>query len=124
VQVTEGGAELVEGRVDALLHLGGVGIRQLVDDDEEGVGGRVVAGQDRVADERLVVLDHGGDVTEGQAVRVVDGDLGEVGRLDDGQVVLDADALRRRVDEAAGPRAGRLEEGERRHPQGRCPSIR
>ena len=73
-----------------------------------------------------MVLDDRRDVTEAlgarRALRSTGGglehDLGEVLRSLDRLDVLDADALGGRVEEAARARRRRLEEGQRRHPQG------
>ena len=98
-------------------HVERAGARELLDDEEQA--GAVV--DDRVADQRLVILDHVRDVRRGgdrrRSVDRLDRELRPVGGRDR-QDVLDAEPLVGRVDEAAGAGGRRLEEGQRRDPQG------
>ena len=78
---------------------------------------------DRVADQRLMVLDDRRDVAEreplpGPRAILHDRDTGEIIRGRDRQDVLDAEPLVRRVDESAGSRRRGIEERQRRDPQG------
>jgi hypothetical protein len=75
---------------------------ELLDDQQEA---RVTIGEDGVPDERLMVLDHVGDIAETQraAARSIDRHLGQIARGRDGLKVLDAQPLVRRVDEASVP---------------------
>ena len=86
----QAGRQRGEGVLDARGHLEGVGARELLDDQEQA---RAVV-DDRVADQRLVVLDDRRDVTERAATGrpAVDrsiGDLGQVGGGGDRLDVLD-----------------------------------
>jgi hypothetical protein len=108
-----------ERLLDAPGHLEGVGAGELLDDQQQP--GAVA--EDGVADERLVVLHHVGHVADpqrlavGQRLGAVHGHLGEVVGVDDGEDVPDAEPLVGGVDEPAGTGGGRLQEGQRRHPQ-------
>jgi hypothetical protein len=82
----------------------------------------------RIADQRLVILDDRDDVPQpdrsaviaqhGLPVRPLQGHGGEVGRLGYRQDVVYAEPLVGRVDKAAGPGRGRLDEAQRRDPKG------
>ena len=58
------GPQLVERLLDAVRDLERVRARELLDDEQQA---RVAVVDDRVADQRLVVLDHVGDVAERSA---------------------------------------------------------
>ncbi len=100
------GCHLRERILDPLRDLECVRLRELLDDEHEP-GARV-----RVADERLVILDHGRDFAQGQ-VGALDAHLREVVGALDRRDVLDAEPLVVGVDEASGAWRGRLHEGER-----------
>ena len=71
---------------------------------------------DGVADQWLVALDDSRDISQCGRSGVFYGDLAEVLRLDDREVVLNAEPLVRRLDEPAGARRRRLQKGQRRNP--------
>ncbi len=86
-----------------LRHVERVGERELLDDEQEA--GPAV--DDRVAVQRLVVDLHGGDVAERERAAVGPGRAGDRHRREvlgraDRELVLDVEALVRRVDPAAG----------------------
>ena len=106
--------QLVERLLDAARDLEGVGVRELLDHDQAVLA----PGEDRVADQRLVVLHHVCDVAQAQRRGAVDGHLREVTGGDDREDVAHLEPLLRRVDPAARAGSRRLEERQRRHPHG------
>ena len=115
---TESLTERVERLLDAVRHLDGVRIGELLHDQHQP---GLALGEDRVTDQWLVVLDQFGDVAEqhrlsiddhGVALVVLDRDLCQVVGGLDRVLVPDPEALVRCVDEPRGSRCGRLEEGQ------------
>jgi hypothetical protein len=106
------GPQVVERRLDAARDGERVGARQLLDDEHEAAA----AVDDRVADQRLMVLDDLRDVAQAQVgAGVLDRDVRQGGRRRQPvEHVADLQALGRRLDEAAGSRGRRLQERERR----------
>jgi hypothetical protein len=110
------GAHLLERLLDPAGDGERVGGRGLLHDEHEA---GTAAGRG-VADERLVVLDDLGHVTQPQPVArdSLDGNAGELLRGADRGVVLDGKALVAGLDEAAGSRRRGLDERQGRDPQG------
>ena len=78
LHAAEAGPEIGERLLDALGDLESIGAGELLDHEEEAVG--VV--HDRIADQRLVVHDDGGDVGEAEpASRPLHGDLAQLLRV-------------------------------------------
>ncbi len=99
VDAGQPGLELLERLLDTAGHVEGVGPRKLLDDEQQP--GSVV--DDRVAEQRLVVLDDLGDVAEvdGLALGVDEDDALELVLRDDRRDVFDGEALVRALDESA-----------------------
>ena len=99
VEAGEPGPHLVDGVLDALRDVERVPPRELLDDHHE----TRAAVDDRVADERLVVLHDAGDVADadGLATALGHDDLGQLGGLEHRQDVVDVEPLVGGVDEAA-----------------------
>jgi hypothetical protein len=119
----ETGAHRVERRIDPPCDLGGVGLGELLDDEQEALP--VTA--EGVADQRLVIRHQLGHVTEVErltpdehrpALGILDRDQRELLGRGDGLLVEDMEPLIHGIDEPAGPRRGGLQEAERRHLQG------
>jgi hypothetical protein len=124
----------VEGGLDAVGDLDGVGARELLDNQEQALLGPRADG---VADQRLVVLDHRGHVAQrlraGTGALAFQRHLRQLSGRGDGLLVEDVESLVDGVDEPAGARAGRLKERERRDLEGvpgrlddllqRCPVL-
>jgi hypothetical protein len=108
------GSQLGERSVELARERSGVGAGQLLDDEQEAVV-RARSRHDRVADQRLVVLDHAGDVAERKRRprRTLDRHLREVVRGAERQYVADAETLVVAVDEAASAGRRRVEERQR-----------
>ena len=108
LEVRKARAHLVDGLLDVARHVERVAPRQLLDHEHEA---RAIV-DDGVAGEERRLLDHLGDVADPQRLAIPLGqcDLGEVLRRHDGELVADAEALVRRVDEAAGADEATLRE--------------
>ena len=99
--VREAWPQRVERLIDPAGHMQRVGPWELLDDEQESW----TAVDDRVAGERLVILDHPGHVVKAQrlAVAFPDRDRCEILGLDDGQHGPNAEPLIRGFDKPAGP---------------------
>ncbi len=106
------GPKVLERRLHALGHGERIRAGELLDHEQETVG--IV--DDRVADQRLVVLDDVRHVSQAQsAAGGLDGHVAELLRIDElVEDVADAEALLWGLDEAAGTGCRALEEAERR----------
>jgi hypothetical protein len=98
--------QCLEGLVDVVGHIDDVGVRELLDDQQQAL----LVGAQRVADKWLVVFDDGSDVTQRYGLPVdADGpalglnrDLFELLLRRNRLLVEDVQTLVQRVDETAG----------------------
>ena len=111
----QAGPQLVERLIDAASHLERVGVRELLDHDQAVLA----AGQHRVADQRLVVLDDVGDVAQAQrAPRRRPSPSRGHPRVTIGKMWRTSSRCWGVSIQPPRPGSRRLEEGQRRHPHG------
>ena len=97
LDVLEPRRDLLERFVGAARHVERVGPGELLDDQQDA--GTII--DDRIANQRRVVLDHPCDIGELELGPVLERDLAQIVRRDDRQDIANLQPLVRRIDEAA-----------------------